>query len=386
MTALSMQSSGQTSAAQPKSQTPGPLARYRARVAAGEFLSDPAQERAAEKLQALWAALVDDRVINGRSGWRRTLGLLLPNRETPKGLYLYGAVGRGKTMLMDTFFDSVGLSSKRRTHFYAFMAEIHDRIHAQQAAKGDPIRLVAKALAKESILLCFDEFHVTDIADAMILGRLFEALFDLGVVIVATSNRAPSELYEGGLQRERFLPFIALIEQKLDVVPLDGWHDYRMARLIGRQTYFTPADDSSYRALERAFMVLTDNASAHAETLTVLGHKLVVPRTARRVAWFSFGELCGGTLGPSDYLELARRYHTFVVDGVPRLDRSRRDEAKRFNTFIDTLYDAHGRVVISAAVSPDQLYTEGDGAFEFQRTVSRLHEMQSPEYITGVAG
>ena len=362
----------------------GPLAIYRARRAAGDLMPDPSQELAAEKLQSLWRALLDYKPATGMRGWAARVGLGVA--EPPQGLYLCGPVGRGKTMLMDMFYESLGLPHKRRVHFYAFMIEVHDRIHAREAEKGDPIGPVAAIIANDASVLCFDEFHITNIADAMILGRLFEALFDRGVVVVATSNRAPGELYEGGLQRERFLPFIELFKRKLDVLELGGERDYRRARLAGRQVYFTPADDRAYRALEHAFIELTGNASARAETLTVQGHDLVVPRAARGVAWFTFDALCGKTLGPADYAALCARYHIFIVEGVPRIERDCRDQAIRFNIFVDELYAAHGQIVVSAAVPPEALYTEGEGSFEFARTVSRLHEMQSAEYIAASIG
>jgi cell division protein ZapE len=270
---------------------------------------------------------------------------------------------------------------KRRVHFYAFMLEVHDRIHRRRLEKGDPIGPVARAIAADATLLCFDEFQVADIADAMILGRLFAALFEAGVVVVATSNRAPDELYEGGLQRERFLPFIALLKEKLDVLELEDGRDWRLARFAGRQVYFVPDDDRAYRALERAFGDLTGNESALPAILMVQGRRFVVPRAVKGVAWFTFAELCASALGPGDYLALCRQYHTFVLEGIPRMGPDQRNEAKRFNTFIDALYEAHGNLVASAAAPPDQLYQAGDGAFEFQRTASRLAEMQSDAYI-----
>jgi cell division protein ZapE len=357
----------------------GPLALFHARLSAGELAPDAMQERAAARLQTLWEALPAYRPKSAKT-WRQRLGLS-PPPEAPKGVYIHGRVGRGKSMLMDAFFSAATIEKKRRVHFYAFMLDVHQRIHARREEKGDPIEPVAKAIAAETVLLCFDEFHVIDIADAMILGRLFTALFDEGVVIVATSNRAPDALYEGGLQRERFLPFIALLKQKLDVLRLDGPRDYRLARFAGRQVYFTPVDDNSYRALERAFADLTENASAGKAVVPVLGREIIVPRAAKGVAWMSFDELCGEALGPADYLALVARYHTFIVEGIPRMGPEQRNEAKRFNIFIDALYEAHGNLVCSAAAPPQALYAAGDGSFEFQRTVSRLVEMQSDDYI-----
>lgn len=360
-----------------------PLARYRARRAAGELAPDPVQELAVEKLQSLWRALVRYRPGSGGHGWRHRLGLAPAPEPAPSGLYIFGQVGRGKSMLMDMFFATAPIALKRRVHFYAFMQEVHERIHEHRAMKEDPIGPVALEIAAEATLLCFDEFHVTDIADAMILGRLFMALFAQGIIVVATSNRAPDELYEGGLQRERFLPFIELLKEKLDILELDGGRDYRLARFAGRQVYFTPADDKAYRALERAFGDLTDNAPAGAVTLDIQGHRLTVPRAGKGVAWFSFAELCARPLGPADYLALCARYHTFILEGIPRLGPDQRNEAKRFNIFIDTLYEAHGNLVCSAEVPPQEIYVVGDGVFEFERTVSRLIEMQSAGYITG---
>ncbi len=359
----------------------GPLARYRAWRETGRLQHDPAQMLAAEKLQSLAQALGHYRRGNGEGGLWARLGLAGAPEPPPMGLYIFGPVGRGKSMLMDMFFACAPVALKRRVHFYAFMQEVHDRIHQRRHDKGDPIGPVARAIAATATLLCFDEFQVTDIADAMILGRLFAALFEAGVVVVATSNRAPDDLYEDGLQRERFLPFIALLKEKLDVLELEGGRDWRLARFAGRQVYFVPDDDRAYRALERAFGDLTGNESAPHAILMVQGRRLVVPRAVKGVAWFSFAELCVSAVGPADYLEMCRQYHTVVLEGIPRMEPDQRNEAKRFTTFIDTLYEAHGNLVASAAVPPQELYPAGDGAFEFQRTVSRLIEMQSGAYI-----
>ena len=359
------------------------MAAYRALCRSGLLHPDPAQRLAVERLQSLYRALLHYRPETGFRGWLARFGLAENGGDhAPVGLYLCGPVGRGKSMLMDLLFRSVPNPRKRRVHFHAFMLDVHDRIERERRAQTDqPIAKVANDLAAEATLLCFDEFQVEDIADAMILERLFRTVFDAGVVVVATSNRAPDELYEHGLQRERFLPFIALLKQKLYVLELDSGRDWRLARLRGKPVYHYPLDEVAHCALEHAFAELTDNAAGTRMTLTVKGRPLIVPRAARGVAWFRFGDLCTGPRAAADYLAIAERFAAIVVEEIPRLDPSRRDEALRFNILIDALYEARTLLIASAEVPPDQIYTAGDGTFEFQRTVSRLVEMQSAEYV-----
>jgi len=358
---------------------------YRARRDSGELRADPRQDEALRRLDDLAARLATYAPPNGKRGWRARFGLR-QDAATPRGLYVFGPVGRGKSMLMDLFFAAAPVAKKRRVHFYAFMQEVQARLHARRADKDDPIPAVAAAIAADATLLCFDEFDVTDIADAMILGRLFEALFAVGVVVVATSNRAPDDLYKGGLQRDRFEPFIALLKERMDVIPLDGGRDYRLQKFAGRKTWFVVADGDGSRALADAFADLTGGAEGKPAEIAVLGRKLAVPRAAKEVAWFHFDELCARPLGPADFLGLCRAFHTIIVEGIPVMDRNRRNEAKRFTIFIDTLYEAHGNLIATAAAPPEALYPRGDGSFEFQRTVSRLSEMQSADYIAGRRG
>ncbi len=366
--------------------TGGPLPLYRERRRQGALKGDPMQELAAEKLQSLHNALLHYQPASGTAGWRQRLGLARRSQaEAPQGLYLYGSVGRGKSMLMDLFFEVAPAGHKRRVHFHAFMAEVHDRLHAWRAktkgTKADPLPELAGDLAEEAWLLCFDEFVVTQIADAMILARLFEALFDRGVVIVATSNFEPDRLYEGGLQRERFLPFIDILKHRLDILDLGRGTDYRLDRLKSMQVYYTPLDKVAEAALDQAFGQLTEGAESGPLSLSVKGRELPVSLTARGVVRFTFAELCDAPLGPGDYLAIADAFHTLILSGIPVMNPEKRNEARRFMTLIDALYEHRVKLICSAEAEPDSLYPEGSGAFEFQRTVSRLNEMQAADYL-----
>jgi cell division protein ZapE len=365
----------------------GPLSRYRAMQRAGALTHDFAQELAAEKLQSLHHALKNYRPDQAgeRGGWRERLGLARRREiEAPQGLFIFGPVGRGKSMLMDLFFATVPLAEKRRVHFHAFMIEVQDTLHRwrrEKAKQDDVIGRLADKIAGEATLLCFDEFHVANIADAMILGRLFEALFERGVVVVATSNWAPDDLYKDGLQRDRFLPFIALIKDKLDVLELDAARDYRLQRIKDMRVYHYPLGDLAARQMRDAFDRLTGGAEPRPGSLTVQERRLEIPRQAEGVAWFDFEELCARPLGAADYLAIATHFNTVLIDGVPRLSPDHRDQARRFVTLIDALYEHRTTTIIAAADAPERLYPAGDGSFDFQRTVSRLNEMQSVDYL-----
>jgi cell division protein ZapE len=368
----------------------GPLPAYRAKVAAGELAPDPSQQLAAERLQRLWTRLrgydPPPRPGNG-GGFLSRLLRLRPaegaDEDRPHGLYLVGEVGRGKSMLMDLFYAAADVPRKQRIHFHRFMQNVHMRFHAFKRAHPeieDPIPPLADTIASESALLCFDEFQVNDIADAMILGRLFQALFERGVVVVATSNTPPDDLFKGQPGRDAFLPFIELIKQKLDVLALDAGRDFRRSRLRGMRTWLVPADARADRALDGAFAELTGGATPRPEMLIVMGRKLTVSTAAEGVARFDFDTLCGTALGPGDYLTLATHFHTLILDGIPKLSPDNFDVARRFITLVDTLYDHRVKLVASAAATPDQLYKRGENAKMFERTASRLDEMQSEDW------
>ncbi|MFW5834347.1 MAG: cell division protein ZapE [Pseudomonadota bacterium] len=357
-------------------------ARYRALLDEGTIDPDTDQARAVAELARLQRDLAGYRPAPPKRslfGRKST-----PDAAAPTGVYLHGGVGRGKSMLMDLFHGTVAVERKRRVHFHDFMLDVHARLHERRKAhpkESEPLTPLAAAMADEAWLLCFDEFHVTNIADAMILGRLFEQLFARGVVVVATSNWAPDDLYSGGLQRQLFLPFIDLLKTKVNVVALEGLRDYRLDRLVGRQVYFWPLGPAADKALDETFAALTDGDPGSDDAIMVGGRRLVVPRQAKGVAWFHFDELCARALGAADYLSLATHYHTLLLDGVPRLTPDKRNEARRFITLVDALYERGMHLVCAAEAPPEALYPEGDGAFEFQRTVSRLMEMQSKDYV-----
>ncbi|MGE0251189.1 MAG: cell division protein ZapE [Dongiaceae bacterium] len=304
----------------------------------------------------------------------------------PKGLYFYGGVGRGKTLLMDLFFDLALTEKKRRCHFHEFMADVHQRLHWQRqkskATSDDIVAVVAAEMAAEAWLVCFDEFQVYDIADAMILARFFTELFAQGVVMVATSNVKPDDLYAGGLHRERFLPFIPVLKNHCEIVEFKGAVDYRLLKLKELDVYYTPLGNYASESLDHAFAELTGGAIAHEEIITVKGRKIKAPKAAKGVAQFHFRDLCEQPLGASDYLELAKNFHTLILDGIPLFTDERRNEAKRFIILIDTLYDQKIRLICAAAAAPMELSAPNQHAFEFQRTASRLIEMQSPDYLS----
>jgi cell division protein ZapE len=370
-----------------------PIERYRARLNAGQLQPDKAQARAAQALESLYRAL---KVYRPSS--RRIFGFRFGGNESdpPKGLYIHGDVGRGKSALMDMFYESAPTARRRRVHFNQFMTETHQRIHEWRnlsqrersrrpefvrEAEDDPIAPVAKRILSEATLLCLDEFQVNDVADAMILGRLFEKLLASGVIIVLTSNTAPDDLYAGGLNRQLFLPFIALIKDRLEMVELNGPRDYRLEAMAGVTVYNTPLGPEADAAMDAAWRRLTDNATPEPLTLEVLERKILVPQAAGGVARFSFDALCGDALGAADYLALAQNFHTLLIDRIPRLGPEQSNEARRFTLLIDTLYDEKVKLVCSAASPPQELYTDGENAQAFRRAASRLMEMQSDDYL-----
>ena len=359
------------------------IARYEALVAAGELRPDPEQAAAARRLAVL-ATELEATPKRGSTLWR-ALGR---KPEAPRGVYLWGGVGRGKSMLMDLFFGCLDIRRKRRVHFAEFMLEVHQRIAVERRKEaGDPILPVASALAEEARLLAFDEMMVTNSPDAMILSRLFTALIEAGVTVVTTSNRAPSELYKDGLNREHFLPFIGLLESRLDVLPLNGPVDYRRDRLGQQETWLVPNGAEATAQLSAAFFRLTDyppedREHVPAEDIPVQGGRtLHVPKSLKGVAVFAFKKLCGEARGAADYLAVARRYHTVILVGIPRLGPENRNEAARLVALIDALYEHKVKLLAAADAEPAALYEKGDGRFEFQRTVSRLEEMRSADYL-----
>ena len=354
---------------------PGMLGAYAAALDAKGFQADPAQMQAVERLQSLYESLV-----SFKSDRSSTLKRMLKSPTLPRGVYFWGGVGRGKSFIMDCFFAAVPYKRKKRIHFHAFMHQIHAELR-EHTGKADPLVPVATRIAKETRLLCFDEFHVSDIADAMILGRLLELLFEKGVVFVMTSNYPPDNLYPNGLQRMNFLPTIALLKKQLDVMPLDGGQDYRLRKLEVMPVYHVPHDEETQRALAEYFEVAATMPGSTGENLEINNRQVPTVRLAPGVVWFDFMAICGDGRAQSDYLELVKEFHTILVSNIPVLESRHGAEARRLTWLVDVCYDHRVKLIISAGAYPDDLYVEGPNAHEFFRTASRLTEMQSREYL-----
>ncbi|HFB2048408.1 MAG: cell division protein ZapE [Hyphomicrobiaceae bacterium] len=351
---------------------------YETFVTSGDLQHSGAQRAVAERLDTLVAQI--EHWQNSKSYLRKLLGKVQP---APKGLYIHGSVGRGKTMLMDMFYEAVCLKHKHRSHFHEFMADVHDRIgKARKITEGDPMPRVAKQLVAHYKLLCFDELHVTDIADAMILGRLFKFLFEADMVVVTTSNFQPTELYKNGLNRQLFLPFIHLIGSKMETLKLDSDKDFRTEKFASRRTYFSPLNHITKANMDRTWTNIANGAIVKQRTLEVKGRKIEVMKTARGGARFNFDELCSRPLGAVDYLALAEAFHTIMMDSIPILTPDRRNEARRFINLIDTLYNNNICFIASAEAEPDKIYLSGHGVELFERTASRLMEMRSEDYLS----
>jgi cell division protein ZapE len=368
---------------------------YQEKIDQGQVLPDLLQANIVQQLTGLEAKLAK---------WQPTRARGLfggPPVPAPMGIYLYGGVGRGKSMLMDLFFEAAPIDNKRRIHFHAFMQEVHAQIaqwrsltprarkshpHHVKGAGDDPLAPVAKGIAQNARLLCFDEFQVSDIADAMILGRLFDHLWRHQIVVVATSNRHPRDLYHNGLNRALFLPFIDILEDHMTLIALDGPRDYRLARLDGRDHYLCPLDGAAFTAMDQMWDALTLDMRPQAETLTHAGRTLTIGRAAGTFARIGFEDWCDKALGAGDYLALAQRYDTVFLDGVPMMGPHNRSAAARFRLLLDALYENKVRLVVSAQAQPDRLYPQGDQAFEFERTASRLYEMRSQTYLAAACG
>ncbi|MDO5631087.1 MAG: cell division protein ZapE [Paracoccus sp. (in: a-proteobacteria)] len=355
---------------------------YRQRIAQGKIAADPAQAAVLPHLDRVVDAVSATPPAAAASGWRSWLGRApAPAPVAAKGLYLWGGVGRGKSMLMDLIVDAADTVTKRRVHFHQFMQEIHAGLNeARKSGAADAVRPVALRVAAETRLLCFDEMQITDIADAMIVGRLFQILFEQGVIVVTTSNRAPEDLYKHGLNRQLFLPFIALIRERMEVVELVSENDWRQGRVGGGQVWFAPVNVQATTEMDEIWNDLTGHAQGQPLILPVQGRQVELPAHADGVARAGFWDLCGKPLGPADYLAIAAALEVLMIDGIPRLGQSNYNEAKRFVTLIDTLYEARVRLIASAADEPERLYMEGEGSFEFERTASRLREMQDANW------